>query len=651
MKRYLLGVCAIRWAKYFGLLALLVAPLFATEAFAQTGTWTHCANEGEICNLPGNGQVRYGANGVYATQSASNSIECSNATFGDPTPGVVKACDYLIGSPPPPPGVAPLSWDDPAVRFWVRADKTNQEIGDRFKAPDQPYAWIGVQGSGRTAESCNYEVIEQLPEPNTNIDPATGQPRTVLRRADGYFEHRIWEGMCLWTGNGNDGQRLRSAIHTADGYDHPSSAKYGRSYWFAFGGKFHADMFSQIDPSGDRAINFMDFHHAAPSSALSGNSPWSCSADHTGYECAVKWNANQTNPPIYSPTGEINPGDGLAQMVTLVRDTSKDTTQPHFFAFRFKLDWDNTAWVESYRQIGIDGPITMIGRWEVPTSYSGSNNVLFPKYGLHQWYSDLSGEPTRSIDMAGALLVEDVTLSPEVIFKSLTVALPRSGGSGGYPAPHNPESEVPVPNTSPAPTLLTTTLTSLNANEWLINIGEPTSNFRINVFTQTNADPNFPYQDQEFLGSLPAGTTQFRVPKQSGKWLRIGGQNSSGYGDDGKSAPLALAPAPYQPESEIAVPDASPAPTLLTTSLTSLSASEWLVNIGEPTSAFRINTFTQTSSDPDFPYQDQEFLGSLPAGTTQFRVAKQAGKWLRIGGQNSSGYGNDGKSAPLSLAP
>jgi serine protease len=42
--------------------------------------------------------VRYGANGTFVQQTATNSISCTNATFGDPIPGVVKHCDYS-GSP------------------------------------------------------------------------------------------------------------------------------------------------------------------------------------------------------------------------------------------------------------------------------------------------------------------------------------------------------------------------------------------------------------------------------------------------------------------------------------------------------------------------------------------------------------------------
>jgi hypothetical protein len=302
--------------------------------------------------------------------------------------------------------VAPLDWGDSRVRWWVRADKSNREIGSRF-------AWTGVQGS---STNCDYDAIQNVPEPNLS----GGRP--VLRRNGGWFEHRIFDGMCLWKG-----ERQRSAIHTAEGYAQPSSVKRGRSYWFAFGGRFHADLFSQADPSPDRSTQLLDFHHKAPSSALSGQSPWAMYADREGYTMVLLW--NKADSGVASPTGEVH-WDG-AQRVTLIRDRSKDTARPHFFAWRFKLDWNagNQPYVEMYRQIGVDAPVEKIGRWDVPNTYRGSDDLLFPKYGLHQWYPKLSGTPTRSIDLAGALLVEDLpgrpALTPEVVLRSLTVALRR----------------------------------------------------------------------------------------------------------------------------------------------------------------------------------------------------------------------------------
>ena len=57
--------------------------------------WTRCSGEGGTCSFTGTHEVRYGANGVYASKSATGSISCSNDVFGDPIYGVVKSCEYL----------------------------------------------------------------------------------------------------------------------------------------------------------------------------------------------------------------------------------------------------------------------------------------------------------------------------------------------------------------------------------------------------------------------------------------------------------------------------------------------------------------------------------------------------------------------------
>jgi thermitase len=56
--------------------------------------WTKCASEGGICSFTGTRQVRYGANNSYATLTATGSIACTNAVFGDPMPATAKSCEY-----------------------------------------------------------------------------------------------------------------------------------------------------------------------------------------------------------------------------------------------------------------------------------------------------------------------------------------------------------------------------------------------------------------------------------------------------------------------------------------------------------------------------------------------------------------------------
>ena len=65
-------------------------------------TWTRCAVEDATCVFSGSRSVRYGANGAYAYQTATGSIQCSNAVFGDPAFGADKTCDYGDAGTPPP---------------------------------------------------------------------------------------------------------------------------------------------------------------------------------------------------------------------------------------------------------------------------------------------------------------------------------------------------------------------------------------------------------------------------------------------------------------------------------------------------------------------------------------------------------------------
>lgn len=60
--------------------------------------WSRCASENEPCFLPYPTTVAYGANGVWTQRrfSRGGNIDCSNRTFGDPLPGVVKGCQFRV---------------------------------------------------------------------------------------------------------------------------------------------------------------------------------------------------------------------------------------------------------------------------------------------------------------------------------------------------------------------------------------------------------------------------------------------------------------------------------------------------------------------------------------------------------------------------
>ena len=68
--------------------------------------WRQCADEGELCRLPGAARVRYGSGGRYAYRDANDAIPCNNAVFGDPAPDVAKQCDYQVAG-----GEGALAWD------------------------------------------------------------------------------------------------------------------------------------------------------------------------------------------------------------------------------------------------------------------------------------------------------------------------------------------------------------------------------------------------------------------------------------------------------------------------------------------------------------------------------------------------------------
>lgn len=61
----------------------------------DTDRWTRCAREGELCELGGRAQVRYGTSGRYFYRDASGRVSCNNDSFGgDPYAGRPKTCEF-----------------------------------------------------------------------------------------------------------------------------------------------------------------------------------------------------------------------------------------------------------------------------------------------------------------------------------------------------------------------------------------------------------------------------------------------------------------------------------------------------------------------------------------------------------------------------
>ncbi len=62
--------------------------------------WTTCANENQTCSFSGTKRVRYGAGTTWNEGIYTTSVNCNNATFGDPIPGTFKTCQLASTSVP-----------------------------------------------------------------------------------------------------------------------------------------------------------------------------------------------------------------------------------------------------------------------------------------------------------------------------------------------------------------------------------------------------------------------------------------------------------------------------------------------------------------------------------------------------------------------
>jgi len=68
------------------------APGVVKACHVSPETYTTCASEGGTCSVSGAHLVIYGANSGYSVRDFNAPLSCSNATFGDPQGGITKAC-------------------------------------------------------------------------------------------------------------------------------------------------------------------------------------------------------------------------------------------------------------------------------------------------------------------------------------------------------------------------------------------------------------------------------------------------------------------------------------------------------------------------------------------------------------------------------
>ena len=89
------------------------------HVFAYSGSgsgsgsgWSSCAAESGRCVFDGARGVRYGSGATFVYGSFTGGVACANASFGDPTPNVVKHCELSDVALPPSPGAWSLCADE-----------------------------------------------------------------------------------------------------------------------------------------------------------------------------------------------------------------------------------------------------------------------------------------------------------------------------------------------------------------------------------------------------------------------------------------------------------------------------------------------------------------------------------------------------------
>jgi hypothetical protein len=82
-------------ALFVVVMSFVLVAICAPSAVAQQGApagYTFCAGEDYNCSFTGTKTVAYGAGTTFVKKTRSNGTLCANSVFGDPAPGVRKAC-------------------------------------------------------------------------------------------------------------------------------------------------------------------------------------------------------------------------------------------------------------------------------------------------------------------------------------------------------------------------------------------------------------------------------------------------------------------------------------------------------------------------------------------------------------------------------
>jgi hypothetical protein len=125
--------------------------------------YTKCADENGTCSFSGTGDVAYGCSGSYNLKTNVNSsISCNNATFGDPVPGVAKACFWKTSpvyatpyatpypTPYPTPYETPYSYPTPAPAAFNDASIVSYNVPSSVTVGQSFAVSITMKNTGNT---------------------------------------------------------------------------------------------------------------------------------------------------------------------------------------------------------------------------------------------------------------------------------------------------------------------------------------------------------------------------------------------------------------------------------------------------------------------------------------------------------------------
>ena len=176
-----------------------------SSAVTVSSTWNDCAGENQQCTFNGTKQVRYGGNGSYFYGSFTNSVNCSNAIFGDPAPGYGKRCSYSeiitepsTGSSSPPSNTSSGSGHIFYVATNGNDSNTCAQAQNQSTARNTIQGGINCMASGDTLliKSGTYSRPSTLPPSGTSWDNSTklmryGTDQVTVLGWPGFFGPRF----------------------------------------------------------------------------------------------------------------------------------------------------------------------------------------------------------------------------------------------------------------------------------------------------------------------------------------------------------------------------------------------------------------------------------------------------------------------------